>query len=114
MQRLLMIALLCGSAAFAASGPLRLGIVGLEHGHVTGFLRRGLNRPDVKIVGVAEPNAEIAARYVKQFQLDPAIIYSSLEQMLDKAKPEAVATMTNTFDHRRVVEICATRGVHVM
>jgi len=91
-----------------------LGIVGLEHGHVTGFLRRGLNRADVKIVGIAEPNKEVAERYVKQFQLDPAIIYSSLEQMLDKAKPEAVATMTSTFDHKRVVEICATRGVHVM
>ena len=112
MIRLLSIVLLCGSA-FAAA-PLKLGIVGLEHGHVTGFLRRGLNRPDVKIVGVAEPNAEIAARYVKQFQLDPAIMYKSLEEMLDKAKPDAVATMTSTFDHKRVVEVCATRGVHVM
>jgi predicted dehydrogenase len=105
--------LLLAASAFAAE-PLRLGIVGLEHGHVTGFLRRGLNRPDVKIVGIAEPNAEVAARYVKQFQLDPAIVYSSLEQMLDKAKPQAVATMTSTFDHKRVVEVCAARGVHVM
>ena len=115
MQRLPLIALLCGfTANAAATGPLRLGIVGLEHGHVTGFLKRGLNRSDVKIVGIAEANAEVAARYVKQFQLDPAIVYSSLEKMLDQAKPEAVATMTNTFDHRRVVEICASRGVHVM
>jgi predicted dehydrogenase len=73
-----------------------------------------LNRPDVKLVGIAEPNAEIAARYVKEFQLDPAIVYSSLEEMLDKAKPDAVATMTNTFDHKRVVEACAKHGVHVM
>lgn len=97
-----------------AAAPLRLGIVGLEHGHVTGFLRRGLNRPDVKLVGVAEANQEIAARYVKQFQLDPAIIYSSLEEMLEKAKPDAVATMTNTFEHKHVVEVCAKHGVHVM
>ena len=113
MQRLMLITLFAATALFAAD-PLRLGIAGLEHGHVTGFLRRGLNRPDVKIVGIAEPNAEVAARYVKQFQLDPAIVYSSLEQMLEKAKPEAVATMTNTFDHKRVVELCAARGVHVM
>jgi predicted dehydrogenase len=112
MQRLLFFLSLCGAMYGAA--PLKLGIVGLEHGHVTGFLRRGLNRPDVKIVGVAEPNAEIAARYVKQFQLDPAIVYSSLEEMLEKAKPDAVATMTNTFDHKRVVETCAKHGVHVM
>ena len=112
MQRLILLAFFAGSM-FAAD-PLRLGIVGLEHGHVTGFLRRGLNRPDVKIVGIAEPDTEVAARYVKQFQLDPAIMYPSLEQMLDKAKPQAVATMTNTFDHKRVVEMCASRGVHVM
>ena len=112
MQRLLSLALLCGS--IFATDPLRLGIAGLEHGHVTGFLRRGLNRADVKIVGIAEPNAEVAARYVKQFQLDPALIYTSLEQMLDKAKPQAVATMTSTYDHKRVVEACAARGIHVM
>jgi predicted dehydrogenase len=51
---------------------------------------------------------------VKSFHLDPAIIYSSLEQMLDRAKPQAVATMTSTFDHKHVVEVCAARGVHVM
>lgn len=73
-----------------------------------------MNRPDVKIVGIAEPNAEVAARYVKQFQLDPAIMFSSLERMLEKAKTQTVATMTSTFDHKRVVQVCATRGVHVM
>lgn len=111
-MRLFTVVLFC-AAAFGAE-PLRLGIVGLEHGHVSGFLRRGMNRPDVKIVGIAEGNAEVAARYVKQFQLDPALIYRTLEEMLDKAKPQAVATMTSTFDHKRVVEVCAARGVHVM
>ena len=111
-MRCLCLLFLCG-ALFAAE-PLRLGIVGLEHGHVTGFLRQGLKRTDVKLVGVAEPNAEIAARYIKQFQLDPSIVFSSLEEMLDRAKPQAVATMTSTFDHKRVVEVCASRGVHVM
>lgn len=101
-------------ATVAAAQPLRLGIVGLEHGHVTGFLTRGLGRPDVKIVGIAEPDDAVAERYVKQFHLDRSLIFSSLDQMLEQAKPEAVATMTNTFDHLRVVETCARRGVHVM
>ena len=34
--------------------------------------------------------------------------------MLRKTHPQAVVTYTNTFDHRRVVEICARHGVHVM
>lgn len=106
--------LMLGCLGMHAAEPLRLGIVGLEHGHVTGFLRGGLSRPDTRIVGIAEPDAELAARYVKQFQLDPKIVYKTLEEMLEQAKPQAVATMTNTFDHKRVVEVCAARGVHVM
>lgn len=105
--------LLC-CVALPAAEPLRLGIVGLEHGHVSGFLRRGLSRPDVRIVGIAEPDTAVADRYARQFKLDKSLFYSSLEEMLLKAKPQAVATMTNTFDHRRVVEACAARGVHVM
>ena len=34
--------------------------------------------------------------------------------MLDTVKPQAVAVFTSTFEHRRVVEACAARGVHVM
>ncbi len=34
--------------------------------------------------------------------------------MLDRARPEAVAIFTTTFDHTRVVQACATRGVHAM
>ena len=34
--------------------------------------------------------------------------------MLTKAKPQAAWAYTNTYDHRRVVEICARHGVHVM
>jgi predicted dehydrogenase len=42
------------------------------------------------------------------------MLFSDLEQMLAKAHPQAVLVYTNTFDHRRVVEICARHGVHVM
>jgi predicted dehydrogenase len=34
--------------------------------------------------------------------------------MIAKAHPQAVLTYTNTLDHRKVVEICARHGVHVM
>ena len=34
--------------------------------------------------------------------------------MLEKAHPQAVLVYSNTFDHRKVVEICARHGVHVM
>jgi predicted dehydrogenase len=34
--------------------------------------------------------------------------------MLEKTHPQAVLVYTSTYDHRRVVEICARHGVHVM
>ena len=34
--------------------------------------------------------------------------------MIAKVHPQAVLVYTNTYDHRRVVEVCARHGVHVM
>jgi predicted dehydrogenase len=92
--------------------PLRLGIAGFSHSHVHGILRR--KGPDVQIVGVAEKNRELAERYAKRYGLDPALLFGSLEEMLAKAKPEAVAAFGPTDEHRAVVEACAPRGIHVM
>jgi predicted dehydrogenase len=41
-------------------------------------------------------------------------MFADLDDMIAKAHPQAVLVYTNTNDHRRVVEICARHGVHVM
>ena len=94
--------------------PLRVGIVGLVHGHVQGFFERSLHDPAIEIVGIAEPDQSLFVRYSKQFGIDQNLLFSNLEQMLDRVHPQAVLVYANTYDHRRVVEICARRGVHVM
>jgi predicted dehydrogenase len=94
--------------------PLRLGMAGLVHGHALGFLSRYLKRPDVQLVGVAEPDKEVALRYQQRFRLDSSKLFSSVEQMLDRTHPQAVVIFTNTFDHLRVVEACAARGIPAM
>ena len=101
-------------SAVEPSPPFRLAIVGLDHGHVDGFLADALARSDVQIVGVVEPKPALAAQYAAHFHLPPALQFASLESMLDTAKPEAVAVFTSTFDHKQVVETCAAHGVHVM
>jgi predicted dehydrogenase len=104
------------SAAFAQEPhrPLRLAIAGLVHGHATGFLRNLVKRGDVELVGIAEPDTSLHAVYGKRFDLPPDRFHRDLEAMLDSAKPEAVGTFTNTFDHAAVVEACAGRRIHVM
>ena len=41
-------------------------------------------------------------------------MFTDLEDMLQKTHPQAVLAYTNTYDHRKVVEICARHGVPVM
>jgi predicted dehydrogenase len=111
-----LIALLATAAALGAAPaevkPLRLGIAGFSHSHVHGILRR--KGTDVQIVGIAEKNRELAERYATRYGVDTALIFATLDEMLAKAKPEAVAAFGPTDEHRAVVEACAPRGIHVM
>jgi predicted dehydrogenase len=102
------------SQAPSAGAPLRVGIVGLVHGHVAGFLGPALERADIQIVGIAEPDQQLAERYAKEFKLDPRLLYGDLEQMLETARPQALLVYTNTRDHRRVVEAAARHRVPAM
>jgi len=94
--------------------PLRLAIAGLVHGHVSGFLRAAQGRKDVEIVGVFEPDAALLRKYAESNKLPDGVLFTGLASMLDRAKPEAIASFTNTYDHTAVVEAAAARQVHVM
>ena len=93
--------------------PLRMGVVGLVHTHVHWILGRK-NKADIEIVGIAEPNRSLAERYSKQHGYSMNIVYSSMEEMIEKTKPEAVLAFNTIYDHLKVVEYCAPRGIHVM
>jgi predicted dehydrogenase len=101
-------------AAPPAQPPLRVGIVGLVHGHVHGFLAQSRNSPEIEIVGVAEPDARLLSQAEARYGFDRSILFADLDEMLQKAHPQAVLVYTNTYDHRHVVEICARHGVPVM
>jgi predicted dehydrogenase len=94
--------------------PLRVAIVGLVHGHVQGFLQQSLHSPEIEIVGIAEPDGQLASAYATKYGFDRGLLFSDLEEMLGRTHPQAALVYTNTYDHRRVVEICARHGVHVM
>ncbi len=93
--------------------PLRVGVVGLVHTHVHWILGRE-NRGDIEIVGIAEPNRELAQRYARQHGYSMDIVYPTIEEMLEKTKPEAVLAFNTIYGHLEVVEKCAPKGIHVM
>jgi predicted dehydrogenase len=93
--------------------PLRVGVIGLEHDHVGWILGRE-KYGDIEIVGIVEPNRDLATRYCNRYGYPLNIVFNSIEEMVDSAHPEAVTAYNRISDHVKVVEYCAPRGIHVM
>ena len=101
-------------AAKKEEAPLRVALAGLAHGHAFGFFDQFQKRTDLQVVGIAEGDHQLAAQFAKSYGLAAGLFHSDLEEMLKATHPQAVLAYTNTYDHRRVVEICARYGVPVM
>ena len=95
------------------NAPVRMAVAGITHGHA-GFILGRKPKPDIALVGIYEPNTELAKRYAKSFKIDPALFYTDMEKMLAATKPEAVVAFGSIYEHMAVVETCAPKGIHVM
>lgn len=93
--------------------PLRVGIIGLVHDHVHGILSRE-KTGDIEIVGIVESNRKLAEAYSKRHGYSLDIVFTTIEEMAAKTKPEAVLAFNSVYDHLKTVEYCASRGIHVM
>lgn len=93
--------------------PLKIGVVGLSHSHVGWILGRP-DKGDIKIVGIVEPNKDLAERYSKYFDYSMDIVFSTMKEMIESTKPEAVTAFGSIYQHLEVVETCAPLGIHVM
>ena len=102
--------------------PMKIGIIGLVHGHVESFLQGGaltpaggiLNRPDVQVVGIVEQDQKLFDSYAQRHHLPASLQFRSIQEMVSQSHPRAVLVFTAPSEHRRVIEECAALGVHVM
>jgi glucose-fructose oxidoreductase len=101
-------------SASQSTAPLRVVMAGLAHGHAEGFFQHVKDRHDVQLVGVAEPDRKLFDRYAAKYSLDASLYHADLDETLTATRPQAVLVYTNTYDHRRAVEICAKHAVPVM
>jgi len=93
------------SAQTLKVGILGLGKIGLLHATI-------LNRiPEAEIVAVADINAALGATARSMGFHVP--FHTSLENMLDAERPDAVYVCTPTFAHFEPVKTCLLRNVHV-
>jgi glucose-fructose oxidoreductase len=102
------------SLAFAQKTPVRAAIVGLEHGHVVGFLQQFPKQHEVELVGIVDANPELRAKYEQQFHLDHGLFFSSLDEMIAAKHPQALLVYTSVGEHRRVIEAAAAHNLDVM
>lgn len=103
-----------GAAHALAEPPIRVAIVGLAHGHVEGFLAALPSHSDVQLVGIAEADTGLAARYRSRFGLDETLFYKSEANMIERTHPQAILVYTSIAEHRPAIEIAAQYGVSVM
>lgn len=107
---------LCSPAlrAQTPSGPLRVAIAGLVHDHVAGFLAQLPQHSDVELVGIAEPDPALQAKYQQKYHLDNRLFFKDVARMIEQRHPQALLVYTSIADHRRMIEIGAHYGVSVM
>ena len=97
-----------------AEQPIRVAIVGLAHGHVEGFLMALPRHSDVQLVGIAEADTDLAAKYKSRFGLADTLFYRQEANMIEKTRPQAILVYTSIAEHRPAIEIAAQYGVSVM
>lgn len=97
----------------AQKEPLRLGVIGLSHAHVS-WVFNSEQKGVLQIVGIVEPNQDLVQRYAKQFGTDQSLFYDTIDEMLTEVKPEAVSAFGTIYQHLEVVEKAAPLGIHVM
>ena len=93
--------------------PLKVAVIGLVHTHVHWILGRE-KWGDIEIVGIVEPNRELAQRYSEQHGYSMDIVFDSMDALYEQVKPEAVTAFNTIYDHLEVVRFFAPKGVHVM
>ena len=117
--RLIVVSALVAAApeALSQAAPgarTRVAIVGLVHGHVQGFLHSLPAHSEVELVGIAEPDAALRAKYIESTHLAPSLFFASEKQMLAATHPQAILVYTAIAGHRAAVEGAAPLGIATM
>ena len=104
-----------GFASQAQSpAPIRVAVVGLEHGHVSGFLSGLKQHPEVQLVAIVEPDSALAAKYEQEYKLDHALFFKDVDTMAPATKPQALLVYTSIAGHRKAIEDGARHHLPVM
>jgi predicted dehydrogenase len=105
--------LLVLASATSQGQVLKVGVAGLNHDHVYGLME-SYKKGKVVILGIAESDTALIAKWKKRYALADKLFYPSVAVMLEHIKPDAVLAYNPIVEHLSVVEACAPKGVSVM
>ena len=93
--------------------PVRIAMMSMTHGHTRKYYQTLKDNPKLDWVAVSTANAEVKELFLRSVEGIPC--YDSDEEMLD-AHPEieAVVLASENSEHLRQVELCASRGIHIL
>jgi predicted dehydrogenase len=96
------------------ANAFRIGLAGLQHDHLWGYLRGVHGAPGARIVAAADPHAHLRERAAKIAGIPAAGLYEDHFDMLEKEQLDACLVFAANSRHAELTESCARRGLHVM
>lgn len=106
--------LLAPALSRAQTQPIRVAIVGLNHGHVQGFLHNLPQHPEIQLVGISEPDATLRQQYITRTHLPQNLFYPTEAAMLQSTHPQAILVYTSTAGHRAAIAEAAPLHIAAM
>ena len=87
---------------------MRIGIMGVHYGHIGGMIQSALQASNGEIVGLVEEDDALCERYgsIPRF--------ATLEEMIDRARPELILEGLIHHEKTALVETCAGAGIHLL
>jgi predicted dehydrogenase len=91
----------------------KIAVIGLIHSHVWGHLQTMMDGKAAKLVGIAEPNQDLASE-AKRMGAPSNLFYTDYERMLDETKPALVWAFVENNRHLEVARACASRHINLI
>ncbi|MBC7319608.1 Gfo/Idh/MocA family oxidoreductase [bacterium] len=89
-----------------------VGIAGLTHDHIWGLLRKWLEQPNVRLVGIAESHEPLKERARKDFGIDK--FYDTYEELIEREKLDILQITCENSKHREITEYAVSKGINVI
>jgi predicted dehydrogenase len=89
---------------------MKIGIMSFAHHHAETYVGSLRAIPGVEMIGIADDDAARGQKYAAQFNTH---LFPSYEALLAE-KPDGVLVCSENANHRRLVEMAAQAGAHVL